>query len=98
MDIQTLVHRIRVAADGDNPSMVNFHELRPLALMAAQLLEDMDWHILSDDPPKHTGRYIVCTDSYKVCAAMWYKHTKRFAGSVGKYVIAWKEPPDPPEK
>ena len=98
MDIQTLVHRIRVAADGENPSLVNFHELRPLALMAAQLLEDMDWHFFPEDPPKYTGSYIICTASYHVCTAKWYERHKRFAGSVAKYVIAWKDPPDPPAK
>lgn len=38
-DVRTLIELIRKVAKEDNPSLVNYYELRALAVMAADALE-----------------------------------------------------------
>lgn len=56
-----------------------------------------EWHKVSEEIPKTSGLYIVCTDKGSVCTAHYYADCGRFNAPFRKSVVWWTDFPEPPK-
>jgi hypothetical protein len=57
-----------------------------------------EWHKVSDELPKTSGLYIVCTDKGSVFTAHYYADCGRFNAPFKKSVLRWTEMPEAPRE